>query len=86
MEVPLLHSHRHDQTSQKQHVGILQVVPGGGICGEDPQRREEHEREESSGSNRDSLTHPVHSNDEDGIERPGSLQRHTVGVPYEIVG
>lgn len=63
MQRPSLHGYSHHQPSHKQHVGVIEVVEGCLLSGEDAQSREEDNWKESSDRQRYCLSHPVHSND-----------------------
>ena len=75
MNLPLFHCHCHHQSSHKQHVGVLQIVPSSGVRGKDAQGGEEHKREKGSGGNGNYFCHPIHTDYKDDIECSGGLER-----------
>ncbi len=42
MEATVLHCHGHDETTDKHHVGGIEVVDGHLLGGDDPEQRKEN--------------------------------------------
>ena len=80
MEHTVLHRHGHDETSDEEHVGILEVRCADFLGTEHTQEREHDQGEEGSDRQWHNFSHPIHCHHQNTVSTPALLK----GIRYKV--